>query len=177
MNNLTKAKLAALLSIVFLSACSAPPPEHGHDHEEGAKHEESAEHKDHEGHDEAAEHKDHDGEKEDHDDHQAAPKADWTVMGDYKFKLEPEIQKTGEAHLDFYVHDMKDAHVLGLTGTFHITMPDGTKTTLPINEEKPYEHYHGKLMLTQFGEYQIVAQTELNGQKFNPRFSFTRKQP
>lgn len=105
------------------------------------------------------------------------PAAEWTSMGDYKFKLEPDIQKGGEAHLDFYVHDAKkDAHVLGLTGTFHITMPDGTKKSLAIEEEKPYQHYHGKLMLEQFGEYQIVAQAAINGQKFNPRFSFTRKQ-
>lgn len=102
---------------------------------------------------------------------------EWTSIGDYKFKLEPDIQKSGEAHLDFYVHDAKkDAHVLGLTGTFHITMPDGTKKSLAIEEEKPYQHYHGKLMLEQFGEYQIVAQAAINGQKYNPRFSFTRKQ-
>lgn len=103
--------------------------------------------------------------------------AEWTSIGDYKFKLEPDIEKSGEAHLDFYVHDAKnDDHVLGLTGTFHITMPDGTKKSLAIEEEKPYQHYHGKLMLEQFGEYQIVAQASINGEKFNPRFSFTRKQ-
>lgn len=106
----------------------------------------------------------------------ATPKVDWITMGDYKFKLEPDIQKNGEAHLDFYVHDVaKDAHTPGLTGTFHITMPDGSKTTLPISEEKPYKHYHGKLMLEQFGEYQLAAQASLNGKKFNPRFSFARK--
>ncbi len=102
-------------------------------------------------------------------------KADWITMGDYKFKLDPDIQKNGEAHLDFYVHDASDAHVLGVKGTFHITMPDGTKKTLAIEEEKPYEHYHGKLMLEQFGEYQIVAQSTVKNQKFNPRFTFTRK--
>lgn len=105
-----------------------------------------------------------------------ADTADWITMGEYKFKLDPDIQKNGEAHLDFYVHDSSDAHVLGVKGTFHITMPDGTKKTLVIEEEKPYEHYHGKLMLEQFGEYQIVAQTTVKDQKFNPRFTFTRKQ-
>lgn len=106
----------------------------------------------------------------------SAATADWITMGDNKFKLDPDIQKNGEAHLDFYVHDASDTHVLGVKGTFHITMPDGTKKTLAIEEEKPYEHYHGKLMLEQFGEYQIVAQTTVKDQKFNPRFTFTRKQ-
>lgn len=175
MNNLTKKQVVSMLSVFCLSACSAPAPDQGHSHEDGG-----AVH-DNEAAQEATHEKNHEehaaSSTSDHKDHEEAPKADWTTIGDYKFKLEPEIQKTGEAHLDFYVHDMKDAHVVGLTGTFHITMPDGTKTTLPINEEKPYEHYHGKLLLTQFGEYQIVAQAELKGQKYNPRFSFTRKQP
>ena len=95
-------------------------------------------------------------------------------MGSYKFKLAPEIMKSGETHMDFYVHDAKDQHLLGVTGTFHITMPDGTKKDLAIEEEKPYEHYHGKLILTQFGDYQVVAHVDINGEKFNPRFSFTR---
>lgn len=104
------------------------------------------------------------------------PQAEWITMSEYKFKLEPDIQKDGEAHLDFYVHDAKDKHVLGVKGIFHITLPDGSKKSLDISEEKPYEHYHGKLMLEQVGQYQIVAQATINGQKFNPRFSFMRKQ-
>jgi hypothetical protein len=95
-------------------------------------------------------------------------------MDNYRFRLSPDIQKNGEAHLDFYVRDLKDVHVKGVTGTFHITMPDGSKETLTMEEEKPHDHYHGKLMLKQYGEYKIAAQVNINGQKYNPRFSFQR---
>lgn len=96
-------------------------------------------------------------------------------MGDYHFQLSPDIQKNGEAHLDFYCHDKSDKHVVGLTGTFHITMPDGRKETLAIEEEKPHDHYHGKLMLSQYGEYRVTAQVIVGGHKLNPRFTFERK--
>lgn len=101
--------------------------------------------------------------------------AEWIEMESYRFKLEPDVQSDGVAHLDFYVHDAQDKHVKGVTGTFTITKPDGTKAELPIKEETPHDHYHGMLKLDQPGEYLIVAQVAVGDKKLNPRFSFTRK--
>jgi hypothetical protein len=96
-------------------------------------------------------------------------------MEGYRFKLDPDVQSDGVAHLDFYVRDKQDKHVKGVTGTFKISKPDGTKAELPIEEESPHDHYHGMLKLEQPGEYLIVTQVVVDGKKLNPRFSFTRK--
>lgn len=100
---------------------------------------------------------------------------EYIEMEGYRFKLEPDVQADGVAHLDFYVRDLQDKHVKGVTGNFKITKPDGTKAELPIEEESPHDHYHGMLKLDQPGEYLIVAQVSVGDKKLNPRFSFTRK--
>lgn len=106
----------------------------------------------------------------------AAPaEQQYIEMEGYRFKLDPDVQKDGTAHLDFYVHDLSDKHVKGATGTFIITKPDGTKTDIAIEEESPHDHYHGMLKLDQLGEYLIVAQVAVADKKANPRFTFTRK--
>jgi hypothetical protein len=101
--------------------------------------------------------------------------AEYIEMEGYRFKLDPDVQADGVAHLDFYVHDAQDKHIKGVTGNFKITKPDGTKAELAIEEEKPHDHYHGMLKLDQPGEYLIVAQVSVGDKKLNPRFSFTRK--
>lgn len=104
-----------------------------------------------------------------------APKEEFIEIDSYRFKLSPDVQPDGVAHLDFYVHDKDDKHLKGVTGTFIITKPDGSKVELPINEEAPHDHYHGMVKLDQTGEYLIVAQVKIEGKKLNPRFSFSRK--
>lgn len=105
-----------------------------------------------------------------------APKeAEFIEIDEYRFKLSPDINDSGEAHLDFYVHDKEDKHVKGVTGTFHITKPDGSKETLTIEEEAPHDHYHGKTVLKDPGEYGVVAQVEIGDKKMNPRFNFKRE--
>lgn len=105
-----------------------------------------------------------------------APKeAEFIEIEEYRFKLSPDINDSGEAHLDFYVHDKEDKHVKGVTGTFHITKPDGSKEDLTIEEEAPHDHYHGKTVLKDPGEYGVVAQVEIGDKKMNPRFNFKRE--
>lgn len=65
---------------------------------------------------------------------QAPAAQEFIEMEGYRFKLEPDVQADGVAHLDFYVRDMADKHVKGVKGTFTITKPDGTKAELPIEE-------------------------------------------
>ena len=104
-----------------------------------------------------------------------SPQDDFQVIDGYRFKLSPDVQSDGVAHLDFYVRDNADKHLKGVKGTFVITKPDGTKAELPIAEEAPNDHYHGMIKLDQAGDYLIVARVEIDGKQLNPRFSFTRK--
>lgn len=105
---------------------------------------------------------------------ESAVSNDYIEIDKFRFKLAPDIQKDGVAHLDFYVRDKSDKHIKGVTGTFHVTKPDGTKIEIPIKEETPHDHYHGMIKLDQAGEYLIVAQVSIEGKKLNPRFSFSR---
>lgn len=97
-------------------------------------------------------------------------------MGNYKFKMDPEIGKNGETHLDLYVHDQKDQHVSEAQVVVHITASDGHKSTVNLTEDKAEKHYTGKTTLDDMGDYQAVAQVTVNGEKVNPRFNFTRNQ-
>lgn len=107
---------------------------------------------------------------------QTAASTDYIEIDAFRFKLAPDIQKDGVAHLDFYVRDKSDKHIKGVTGNFHVTKPDGSKIEIPIVEETPHDHYHGMVKLDQSGEYLIVAQVSVGGKKLNPRFSFSRKE-
>jgi hypothetical protein len=103
------------------------------------------------------------------------PEGEFMEVDGYRFKLSPDVQDDGVAHLDFYVRDKAGKHLKGVTGTFTVTKPDGTKVDIPIVEETPHDHYHGMIKLDQPGEYLIVTQVTIDGKRLNPRFSFTRK--
>lgn len=95
-------------------------------------------------------------------------------VNNFKFKLSPEIEKGGEAHLDLYIRNEKEEHVAGAKAVIYLTAADGHKLTVNLTEDKADKHYAGKTKLEDLGEYQAVAQVTINGEKYNPRFNFTR---
>lgn len=102
---------------------------------------------------------------------------DTLEIDNYRFKLSPEIGKDGDTHMDLYIRDIKtDAHVPGAKVQLHLTAADGHKSTVVLNEEVADKHYGAKIKLDDLGEYQVVAQVTIDQNKFNPRFSFTRKE-
>ncbi len=115
------------------------------------------------------------GEAHEHPEEAAASASEFIKIGAYQFKLSPEIMKDGETHLDFFVQDAQGQHAKGVTGVFHITKPNGSKESIPVTEEAG-THYHGLLHLTEYGQYQVVAQLKIGEESFNPRFSFERKE-
>jgi ABC-type nickel/cobalt efflux system permease component RcnA len=151
--------LMLIIAVTGFSGCtnSTSPQtttEHEHDHQHEGEH----------------------GQPHEHSEKETAANADFIQMGDYQFKLSPEIMKDGETHLDFFVHDKQHQHVKDVSGTFHVTLPDGSKETLTVEEEQPGNHYHGLLKLKQYGQVQVVAQITIQNEKYNPRFSFERKE-
>jgi hypothetical protein len=108
--------------------------------------------------------------------HQAQlTQADWVELDQYRFRLSPEIEPGGQAHLDLYIHDAKDQHVANAQVVMALTAADGHKMTVKLVEAKADQHYMGKTMLEDLGDYQAVAQVTINGKQLNPRFSFTRQ--
>ena len=105
------------------------------------------------------------------------PKAgvsEFTSLGNYQFKLAPEIEKDGATHLDLYIQDAKGVHVPGATALVHLTATDGHQLTVKLAEDRDAKHYGAKTTLEDLGEYQAVAQVTVNGKKLNPRFTFSR---
>jgi hypothetical protein len=101
---------------------------------------------------------------------------DWVQLEQYRFRLSPDIESNGEAHLDLYVHDANDQHVPGAKAIANLTAADGHKLTVNLSEDKAGGHYAGKTALEDMGEYQAVVQVTINGKQLNPRFSFSRNQ-
>lgn len=102
--------------------------------------------------------------------------ADWVELDHFRFKLAPEIQKGGQAHLDLYVHDAQDQPVSNAEVALHLTAADGHKNSITLVEEKAAQHYTGTALLDDLGDYQAVATVTIQGRQLNPRFSFTRQQ-
>lgn len=100
--------------------------------------------------------------------------AGFVTVRDHKFKLAPDIGKDNVAHLDFYLQNAQGKFVPGADITLNLTAPDGEKRTYKLTEEEGGEHYHNKTTLEKAGTYQAVAQVTINGEKYNPRFTFER---
>jgi hypothetical protein len=89
-----------------------------------------------------------------------------------EFVAEPETNGT---HLDFYVrsgdnHDSIDnAKVVS-----QITLPSGKQNSLDFIYDSEGKHYTVFLPEASKGKYQIVMQTDIQGEKVNSRFAFDR---
>ncbi|WP_121968354.1 hypothetical protein [Leptolyngbya sp. BC1307] len=95
-------------------------------------------------------------------------------VGAYHLELVPEAEATG-THLDLYLQDgeshspIPDAQV-----SAQIDLPDGTQQSLDMDYDAEGEHYAALLPSDAAGEYKVAILSDINGEKVNGRFSFTR---
>lgn len=94
-------------------------------------------------------------------------------LGKYHVEFIADTHKNGN-HLDIFVNDEQDKQVTDAKITAQIQLPDGSSKTLEIPYKADEKHYDVLLPDTAPGEYKVVLQTEINGEKFNGRFSFKR---
>lgn len=94
-------------------------------------------------------------------------------LGQYHLEFNPDIQKDS-THLDMNLHGDQDQEITDAKLTAQIQLPDGTKKTLPIPYNTEEKQYTAKLPETATGDYKVVIQTDLKGEKLNGRFSFNR---
>ena len=94
--------------------------------------------------------------------------------GPYHLELVP-ISEANGTHLDFYLqkgdtHEaISDAQV-----TAQIQLPDGSQESIDMDYDSQGGHYTALLPATATGEYNVAILSDINGEKVNGRFNFTK---
>lgn len=94
-------------------------------------------------------------------------------LGKYHLEFKPETVKDA-THLDISVHGEKDEIITDAKLTAQIQSPDGSNKTVNIPYNASEKQYTTAFKETAAGEYKVVLQTDIKGEKSNGRFSFKR---
>lgn len=94
--------------------------------------------------------------------------------GPYHLELVTKKETTG-THIDFFLQT-GDNHepIPNAKVTAQIQLPDGSQQSLDMKYDAQDKHYTGILPGTVPGEYKIAVLTDINGEKVNGRYRFTR---
>ncbi len=88
-----------------------------------------------------------------------------------EFKSDPAKDST---HLDIKLHGEKDQEINDAKLTAQVQLPGGTSQSLAVPYNAEEKQYVAKLPTTATGDYKVVLQADVKGDKFNSRFSFKR---
>lgn len=77
-------------------------------------------------------------------------------------------------HLDTKLHDRQEREITDAKLTVQAQIPDGSNQVLAVPYSIEEKHYVAKLLTTAMGDYQVILQADINGEKFNSQFSFKR---
>lgn len=108
-------------------------------------------------------------------DHSAPTKGGQVVeTGAYHMEFVP-IPEADGIHLDFYLQT-GDTHepVTDATVVAQVQLPDGTQQAIPMEYDAAGEHFFAFVPSQATGEYKTVIQTDIQGEKVNGRFSFSK---
>ncbi len=159
------------ISLLFLGACSnsdsATKTDPTATSTPAAKTETSTATKDGEKHSEGDGHSDHSKDKK--DDH----KGQVVQSGKYHVEFDSHLEKD-LTHLDIKLHGEKEKEITDAKLTAQVQLPDGASQSLTVPYSTEEKQYVAKIPTTATGEYQVVLQTDVKGDKFNTRFSFKR---
>lgn len=161
----------ASASLLFLGACSsndkAAKTESTANSTPVAKTETITDTKDGEKHSEGDGHDHSKGDKKDGHDGQVVQSGKYHV--EFKSHLEKDV-----THLDIKLHGEQDKEITDAKLTAQVQLPGGSSQTLAVPYNAEEKQYVAKLPTTAKGDYQVVLQTDVKGEKFNTRFSFKR---
>jgi len=111
----------------------------------------------------------------DSEDHSAPSQGGQVVeTGAYHMELVPLPEGDG-IHLDLYLQT-GDTHepVAEATAVAQVQLPDGTQQEIPMEYDAAGEHFFAFIPTQATGEYKTVIQTDIQGEKVNGRFSFSK---
>ncbi len=94
--------------------------------------------------------------------------------GAYHLELVPKKEANG-THIDLYLQkgDNHEA-ISNAKVTAQVQLPDGTQKTLPLTYDAGEKHYAAELTGNVAGQYQVKITSNINGEKVDGRFSFSR---
>jgi hypothetical protein len=94
--------------------------------------------------------------------------------GPYHLEFVPLVE-AGGTHLDFYLQT-GDSHeaIPDAKVTSQIQLPNGEQKNLDFTYDAQGKHYTAFLPEQAAGEYKVVMQTDIKGEKVNGRFAFDK---
>ena len=114
------------------------------------------------------------GDGDDHSkDKKDSHKGQVVQSGKYHIEFNSHLEKDS-THLDVKLHGEKDKEITDAKLTAQVQLPGGSSQTLAVPYNAEEKQYVAKLPTTAKGDYQVVLQTDVKGEKFNTRFSFKR---
>lgn len=174
--------LSLCLVWVPLAACSnstqqSPSPEAKHSADDGHDHSKDGEdHSEDDGHDHSKEEEGHsvdDGHG--HSEHELHSRGGQVVESDpYHIELVTKL-KDDETQLNLYLlHEAEDRAITDAQVTANVQQPDGEQQTVKLVYEPAKKSYTGLLTAQESGQYNLVIQADINGEKVNSRFSIEK---
>jgi hypothetical protein len=91
----------------------------------------------------------------------------------YHVKFKTDIEKDS-THLDIKLHSEKGKEITDAKFTAQVQLPGGRNQVLAVPYSAEEKYYVAKLLTKATGDYQVVLQADVKGDKFNSRFSFKR---
>jgi hypothetical protein len=110
---------------------------------------------------------DHSKDKKDHHSGQVVQ------VGKYHVEFKPDPDKDA-MHLDTVLHDDKDQQITDAKLIAQVQLPDGSSKTLPLAYNTGEKQYTASLPVAVAGDYKVVMQVDVKGEKFNSRFNFKK---
>lgn len=107
-------------------------------------------------------------------DAEAQPGGQVVEVGEYHLELVPEVEAEG-THMDLYLQQ-GDSHeaIPDAQVTAQVDLPNGTQQSLDMKYDAEGKHYTALLPSSEAGEYKVAVLSDINGEKVNGRFSFTK---
>lgn len=109
-------------------------------------------------------------------DQPGTPQAGGQVVesGPYHLEFVPEPEADG-THMDFFLQKGDNHEAISNANvTAQIQLPDGTQKTLPLTYDAEGKHYTAMLTGNASGQHQVKITSNINGEKVDGRFSFTK---
>ena len=108
-------------------------------------------------------------------DHSAPAQGGQVVeVGTYHLELVTSSETNG-THLDLFLQN-GDTHeaIEGATVTGQVQLPNGSQKEIEFEYDAEGKHYTAMLSEAASGEYKVAVLTDIDGEKVNGRFSFTK---
>ena len=174
--------LLSLCLLLPLIACSNSKPENTtaeteHSADDGHDHSKDKEtHTEDDGHDHSKDGEVHSADDgHGHSEHELHSRGGQVVESDpYHIELVTKPKDEGTQLNLYLLHEAEDRVISDAQVTANVQQPDGEQQTVKLVYEPAEEGYTGLLTAQATGQYDLVVQTDIGGERINSRFSIEK---